>query len=85
MVMLVAKQNEILAEQPHRDRCAAGGEFFGECHRMPIAAHELTAASAWTHTSQTIVVGFTLHASSTRYSSMVIRRTAAKLLDRFGE
>jgi hypothetical protein len=53
----VAKQHEVLAQQPHpHGRAVARGDALGERDRDPVAAHQLAHGRAGPHSRQPFVV-----------------------------
>ena len=53
---LVAEQHEILAQHAHRLGRPFGGQFVGECHGMPVMAHQGAASRARTDAGHQLVL-----------------------------
>src|SRR4029079_16661653 len=59
--LVVAEEDEVLAEQAHRRDRAVGLELLGERSRLPILTHELAAGRARPDAGDTVVLFLTHH------------------------
>ena len=56
LAFVITKENDILAQQPNRDRRPAGRQFFGEGRGRPVSAEHLSARSPRPHLRQQLIL-----------------------------